>query len=117
MSWVLLSVENQRLYIKTETLCSKNLTEINNALDEVCYVHTIDPSIVSRWTTHFREVPILSILNDDLRLGQSKHQQMNKVRNLLRQTVLKKTIEWHAKKYHKLLRFQQHHLSIVCKMN
>jgi len=43
------TVEDQRSYIKTETLCGKNPTEINSALREVCGVQTVDRSTVD-WT-------------------------------------------------------------------
>jgi hypothetical protein len=39
-------VEDQRLYIKTETLRGKNPTQIHSALREVCGEQTVDRSIV-----------------------------------------------------------------------
>jgi len=60
------TVEDQRSYIKIETLRSKNPTEIHSALREVCSEQTVDRSTVcseqtvdrstvSRWATQFRE--------------------------------------------------------------
>jgi hypothetical protein len=40
------TAEDQRSYIKTETLCCKNPTEINSALREVCGEQTADRSTV-----------------------------------------------------------------------
>ena len=49
------TVEDQRSYIKIETLCGKNTTEIHNALREVCGEQTVERSTVSHWATRFRE--------------------------------------------------------------
>jgi hypothetical protein len=57
------TVENQRSYIKTETLRSKNPREINIFLREDCGEQTVDRSIVSRSATRFRERRV--IINDD----------------------------------------------------
>ena len=40
------TVEDQRLYIKTETLRGKTRTEIHSALHEVCGEETVDISTV-----------------------------------------------------------------------
>ena len=40
------TVEDQKSYIKTETLCGKNPTEIHSALREVCGKQTVDRSTV-----------------------------------------------------------------------
>jgi len=64
------TVEDQRLYIKTETLRGKNPTEIHSALREVCGVETVDSSTVSRWATRFPEGRVT--INDDPRPGRPK---------------------------------------------
>ncbi|PSN54489.1 hypothetical protein C0J52_05531 [Blattella germanica] len=48
------TVEDQRSYIKIETLRGKNPTEIHRALSEVCGELTVDHSTVSRWVHRFR---------------------------------------------------------------
>ncbi|PSN38055.1 hypothetical protein C0J52_16690 [Blattella germanica] len=48
------TVEDQRSYIKIETLRGKNPTEIHRALSEVCGELTVDRSTVSRWVHRFR---------------------------------------------------------------
>ena len=58
-------VEDQRSYIKIETLRGKNPTEIYSALREVCGEQTVDCSTVSRWATSFPEGRV--IINDDQR--------------------------------------------------
>jgi len=52
------TVEDQRLYIKIETLRGKNPTEIHSALREVCGEQTVDCSTVSCWATRFCEGPV-----------------------------------------------------------
>jgi hypothetical protein len=54
------TVDNQRSYIKIETLCGKNPTEIHIALREVCGGQTMDHSTISHWATNFHEghIPI-----------------------------------------------------------
>jgi len=47
------TVEDQKSYIKIETLCGKNPTEIHSALREVCGKQTVDCSTVSHWATLF----------------------------------------------------------------
>ena len=64
------TVEDQRSYIKIETLRGKNPTEIHSALREVCGEHTVDRSTVSRWAIHFREGHVT--INDDPRPGRPK---------------------------------------------
>jgi len=44
-------VEDQRWYIKIETLRGKNPREIHSALSEVCGEQTVDSSTVSLWAT------------------------------------------------------------------
>ena len=55
--------DDQRAYIKFETLRGKTPTEIHSSLMEVCGVETVDRSTISPWTQHFRE-GMLSIEND-----------------------------------------------------
>jgi hypothetical protein len=52
---VTVMVDDQRLYIKIETLCGKNRTEIHIALREVCGEQTVDRNAGSCWATHFCE--------------------------------------------------------------
>ena len=47
------TVEDQRSYIKIETLLGKNPAEIHSALREVCGEQTVDCSTVSHWATCF----------------------------------------------------------------
>jgi len=55
--------DDQRVYIKIETLCRKTPTEIHSSLMEVCGVETVDRSTISRWAQCFREGR-LSMEND-----------------------------------------------------
>jgi len=55
--------DDQRAYIKIETLRGKTPTEIHSSLTEVCGVETVDRSTISRWAQRFRERR-LSIEND-----------------------------------------------------
>ena len=55
--------DNQRAYLKIETLHRKTPTEIHSSLMEVCGVETVDRSTISRWVQRFREGR-LSIKND-----------------------------------------------------
>jgi len=55
--------DDQRAYIKIETLRGKTPTEIHGSLIEVCGVETIYRSKISRWAQRFREGR-LSIEND-----------------------------------------------------
>ena len=64
------TVEDQRLYIKTETLRGKNPTEIHSALREVCGEETVDSSTVSCCASRFREGHVT--INDDPRPGRPK---------------------------------------------
>lgn len=64
------TVEDQRSYIKIETLRGKNPTEIHNALSEVCGALTVDRSTVSRWANRFLEGRVS--INDDARPGRPK---------------------------------------------
>ena len=41
------TISDQRSYVKTETLCGKNPTEIHGALSEDCGEFTVDRSTVS----------------------------------------------------------------------
>jgi len=61
-------VEDQRSYIKIETLRGKNPTEIHNALHEVCVKQTVDHSTVSHWATRFCEGCVT--INDDPKPGR-----------------------------------------------
>jgi transposase len=63
-------VDDQRSYIKTETLRGKNPTEIHIALREVCGEQKVDRSTVSRWATRFREGRVT--INDDPRPERPK---------------------------------------------
>ena len=49
-----MTISDQRSYIKIETLCGKNPTEIHGALSEVCGEFTVGRSTVSRWANRFR---------------------------------------------------------------
>jgi len=53
--WSQISCSDQRSYTKIETLRGNNLTEIDNALHEVCWDSAVDRSTVSRWASRFRE--------------------------------------------------------------
>ena len=64
------TVEDQRSYIKIETLLGKNPAEIHSALREVCGEQTVDRSTISRWATRFREGRVS--INDDPRPGRPK---------------------------------------------
>ena len=55
--------DDQRSYIKIETLIGKTPTEIHSSLMEVCGVETVDRSTISRWAERFREGR-LNIEND-----------------------------------------------------
>ena len=55
--------DDQRAYIKIETLRGKTPTEIHSSLMEVCGVETVDRSTISGWTQRFREAR-LRIEND-----------------------------------------------------
>jgi len=65
-----LTVEDQRSYIKIETLLGKNPTEIHSVLREVCGEQTVDRSTLSRWATRFREGRVT--INDDQKPGKPK---------------------------------------------
>ena len=62
--------EDQRSYIKIETLRGKTPTEIHSALREVCGEQTVDRSTVSCWATPFSEGRVT--INDDPRPGRPK---------------------------------------------
>jgi rRNA maturation endonuclease Nob1 len=47
------TVDDQRSYMKIETSCGKNPTEIHIALCEVCGEQTVHHSTVSHWATRF----------------------------------------------------------------
>jgi hypothetical protein len=47
------TVEDQKSYIKIETLCGTNPTEIRIALLELCGKQTVDRSTLSSWTIRF----------------------------------------------------------------
>ena len=64
------TVEDQKSYIKIETLRGKNPTEIHSALREVCGEQTVERSTVSRWATRFREGRVT--LNDHPKPGRPK---------------------------------------------
>jgi hypothetical protein len=49
------TVDDQRLYIKIETLRGKNRIEIHTALREVCSKQTVACSTVSCWAIRFHE--------------------------------------------------------------
>ncbi|PNF43538.1 hypothetical protein B7P43_G03937 [Cryptotermes secundus] len=71
-SWFsgIVTVEDQRSYIKIETLRGENLAEIHSALSEVCDELTVDRSTVSSWASRFRGGRVS--INDDPRLGRPK---------------------------------------------
>jgi len=58
-----LTNDDQRAYIKIETLHGKTPTEIHSLLMEVCGVETVDRGTISRWAQHFCDGR-LSIEND-----------------------------------------------------
>jgi transposase len=64
------TVEDQRSYVKMETLRGQTPTEIHSALHEVCGEQTVDRSSVCRWATRFREGRVT--INDDPRPGRPK---------------------------------------------
>ena len=64
------TVEDQRSYIKIETLRGKTPTEIHKTLSEVCGALTVDRSTVSRWANRFREGRVS--ISDDGRSGRPK---------------------------------------------
>jgi len=47
--------DDQRAYLKIETLRGKTSTEVHSSLMEVCGVETVDRSTISRWAERFRE--------------------------------------------------------------
>ena len=55
--------DDQRAYIKIETLRGKTLTENHSSLMEVCGVETVGRSTISRWAQRFCEGR-LSVGND-----------------------------------------------------
>jgi len=62
--------EDQRSYIKIETVRGQTTTEIHSALCEVCGEQTVDRSTVSCWATCFSEGRVT--INDDPRPGRPK---------------------------------------------
>ncbi|KAK9712414.1 HTH domain in Mos1 transposase [Popillia japonica] len=69
------SIEEERAFIKIETLRGKNPTEIHSALSDVCGELTVDRSTISRWSNRFRGGRVS--IHDDPR-GR-KHQPMNEM--------------------------------------
>ncbi|PSN45984.1 hypothetical protein C0J52_09777, partial [Blattella germanica] len=69
------TVEDQKLYIKIETLCGINLIEIHRTLSEVCDESTVDRSTVSCWVHRFRDGRMST--DDDSRPKDQEQQQMN----------------------------------------
>jgi len=72
--------DDQRVYIKIETLRGKIPTEIHSSLMEVCGVETVDRSTISRWAQRFREGK-LSIENDP-KSGRPRRSADDKVWNV-----------------------------------
>ena len=64
------TVEDQRSYIKIETLRGKKPTEIWSALHEICGEQTVGRSTVSHWATRFCEGRVT--INNDPRTGRPK---------------------------------------------
>lgn len=64
------TVEEQRAYIKIETLRGKTSTEIHRALQEACQESSLDRSTVSRWNKRFREGR--TSVKDDQRSGRPR---------------------------------------------
>jgi len=64
------TVEDQRSYVKIETLRGKNPTGIHSALHKVCGEQTVDRSTVSLWDTRFREGHVAT--KNDPRPGRPK---------------------------------------------
>ena len=67
-------ISDRRSYIKIETLRGKNPIEIHGALSEDCGVFTVNCSMVSRWTNHFRGGCVN--IDNDPRPGSREHQKM-----------------------------------------
>jgi transposase len=98
--------EDQRSYIKIETLRGKNPTDIHSALREVCGEQTVDRSTVSRWATRFREGRVT--INDDQRPARPKTSTDKRSVKLVEDFFLHKIVERRARKYHKLPGFHRH---------
>jgi transposase len=64
------TVEDQKSYIKIETLRGKRPTEIHSALREVCGEQTVGRSTVSHLAVRFHEGRVS--INDDPRPGRPK---------------------------------------------
>ena len=57
------TISDQRSYIKIQTSCGKNHTEIHSALSEDCGEFTVDHSTIYRWANRFHG-GFMSIDND-----------------------------------------------------
>lgn len=64
------TIDEQRAYIKIETLRGKTSTEIHSALSDVCGELTVNHSTVSRWSNRFRGGRVS--INDDARPRRPK---------------------------------------------
>jgi transposase len=64
------TVEDQKSYIKIETLSGKDSTGIHSTLRGFGGEQTVHRSIVSHWATRFREGRVT--INDDPRPGRPK---------------------------------------------
>ena len=99
------TVEDQRTYIKIETLRGKNLTEIHSALCEVRGEQTVDRSTVSHWANCFCEGCVG--VNDDPRPGRLKTSTDERSVKLVAD-FLEEDVKRHARNYRKLPGFLQH---------
>jgi len=62
--------DDQRAYIKIETLRGKTPMEIHSSLMEVCGVETVDRSTMSLWAQRFREGRLST--ENDLKSGRPR---------------------------------------------
>lgn len=62
--------EDQRSFIKIESIRGKNPTQIYESLREVCGDSTMDRSTISRWAKRFRSGQMS--IEDDKRSGRPK---------------------------------------------
>jgi len=64
------TTQDQRSYIKIESLRGKNPTEITRTLKEFCGGSTADRSTIARWASRFRDGCVS--ITDDSRSGRPK---------------------------------------------
>ena len=66
----IVTISEQRSYIKIESLRGKNPTEMHSALCEVCDEFTVDCTTVSRWANRFRGGSVS--IDNDTRSGRPR---------------------------------------------